>query len=65
MTAAKLFVGVFDENDEQTLIDCKMFDIAGDEVQNLDFVKPERGVVKLYIWDSAENLIPLSAVKGL
>lgn len=65
VTAAKLFVGVFDENDEQTLIDCKMFDIAGDEVQNLDFVKPERGVVKLYIWDSAENLIPLSAVKGL
>lgn len=61
---AKLLVGVYDNNDDRLMINSNIFDIEGTTVKDLFFVKPDNGeTVKLYVWDGADSIEPLSEVK--
>lgn len=46
---AKLIIGSYNDND--TLLNVKMFDVADEKITDLDYIKPQSGYVKLFIWD--------------
>ena len=58
----KLFVGTYDEADSEIMLDAKSYDIKGTTVEGLDYIKPGKGTVRLYIWDGVDSLNPLSGV---
>lgn len=45
--------------DDKVLSHIKSFDIKGTEITGLDFDKPSAGIVKLFIWNSIDGMIPL------
>ena len=58
----KLFVGTYDEADSEIMLDAKSYDIKGTTAEGLDYIKPGKGTVRLYIWDGVDSLNPLSGV---
>lgn len=46
---AKLIIASYNDND--TLLNVKMFDVADEKITDLDYIKPQSGYVKLFIWD--------------
>ncbi len=56
----KLFVGTYDEADSEIMLDAKSYDIKGTTAEGLDYIKPGKGTVRLYIWDGVDSLNPLS-----
>ncbi len=60
---AKLIAAVYNEND--IMISADMYDIEGTEIKDLDFVKPDYGSVKLFIWSDTDTAKPLSEPKRL
>lgn len=56
----KLLAAAYDETDSEIMLDAKSYDIKGTTVEGLDYSKPEKGIVKLYIWNGVDTLNPLS-----
>lgn len=56
----KLLAAVYDETDSEIMLDAKSYDINGTTVEGLDYSKPEKGIVRLYIWNGVDTLNPLS-----
>lgn len=45
----KLIITSYNDND--TLLNVKMFDVADENITDLDYIKPQSGYIKLFIWD--------------
>lgn len=56
----KLLAAAYDETDSEIMLDAKSYDIKGTTVEGLDYSKPDKGIVKLYIWNGVDTLNPLS-----
>lgn len=56
----KLLAAAYDEADSEIMLDAKSYDIKGTTVEGLDYSKPDKGIVKLYIWNGVDTLNPLS-----
>ena len=54
---AKLIIASYSDND--TLSNAKMFDKSDENITDLDYIKPQSGYVKLFIWDF--NILKLLA----
>lgn len=60
---AKLIVASYSENDEKVLLDTVAYDVEGTTIKDFVYNKPENSIVKLYVWDGLDTMVPLSAAK--
>lgn len=60
---AKLIVAAYKGDDNKVLLDSAVYDVTGAQIKDFVYRKPENSTVKLYVWNSLEEMIPLSAAK--
>lgn len=60
---AKLIAAAYSENDTKVLLDTAVYDVEGTTIKDFVYNKPENSVVKLYVWDGLDTMVPLSAAK--
>lgn len=60
---AKLIAAAYSENDEKVLLDTVAYDVEGTTIKDFVYNKPENSIVKLYVWDGLDTMVPLSAAK--
>ena len=62
---AVLLAAVYSDTGEEIMTESKNVAVDGSGSQTLDIAQPERGIVKTFIWDGTDSIVPLSNTKKI